>query len=120
MQAAWLLLSCEMYLGWLRKDKSLLPAVAKGANPLTTVSGDPCKLPPSCSTMNPSARDTTPSLAAVDDFDHLVGDVMLGADIHSFLKYDVVFFRFSNLLDHFVGFFQNLLQLFIFLAFKSS
>ena len=114
MQAAWLLLSCEMYLGWLRKDKSPLPAVASGAKPVITVSGDPCKIPPSCSTMNPNARDTTPSLAAVDDFDHLVGDVMLGADIDSFLKYQVVLFSFSDLLDHFVGFFKNLLQLFIF------
>jgi hypothetical protein len=40
-----------MYCGWLRKDKSPWAADAKGDKPVISRSGDPCKLPPSLSTM---------------------------------------------------------------------
>ena len=63
--------------------------------------------------MNPNFRVNTPSLAAVDDFDDLVGNIMLRIDIYRFLQYQIIFFRLSHLFDHLIGFFKNLLEFFI-------
>ena len=51
--------------------------------------------------------------AGVEYLQHLVGNVVLGIEVHHFLNNQVVFFGFRNLFNRFIGFVQHLLQLFV-------
>ena len=57
-----------------------------------------------------------PEVAGIQGLDHLVGNVMLGVDIHSFLQNQVVFFCLGQRSDHAVGALDDQLQLFVFTA----
>src|SRR5438552_14991134 len=92
--------SCWRYFGLLRKLRCAGPAVSSGARPSIRSAGSPWSSPPRASTMEPRRSATPPpSFHVVERADDLVGDVVLGVDVHRFLDDQVVLFGFGDLLD---------------------